>query len=777
MPVLEPTGAYRPPAARSFAQPTSAAGTEEARSSSSRRPPSGSFYRADAPPHVFAGNSASSSCGGSTRPYTGGLRQASADRSQGGGGRLDQQTSYYGGGRGRPSSRERAAGGEMTNGRYLFSGGGGDANSRPAIIAHPPSSPNSSNRRENMQRVTASGSPLLSTAQNFHNTAPLIYHSPPTTFSAPSAGGQSAPSAGGQSAGGQSAGGQSGTDFNSRQQYYHNHNPTYPFSSSGSSFSQQQRSSFSASSPPAGPSSSPVLSQTRRLGGGGLTDSEDPKNASDDGGGRDDKKAPTESDGWGDDDDGFGGGVSMLDISQIQEKAKASSNSLATISAGARAATAIVGEGGGGGIGEEEEANSTANGRVEGIKESGGGGVGCDKSTLSMCSDLSTSSTSDASTNPSSAVFSPPPVADCPPSPPPPAGSTTDTVPSVVTTAASSPASPAAPAEQQQQQPWRLGRLGNPRALLQRKVQCLLNKLTVENFARITEQLGELTDELKEEALVRLLVDLVLEKACLEPDWSEMYADVCQVLKWRSSIQQGRGQDTAGGGGGRAVPGGRAWFGTGLVEKIREELSRLPTSLTLASDQVLDLSAEEVAIKAKKLKNRTMGVVKLIGELFYRKMLSGKTLNLLATHLVFSAEYPEEHFVELFCNLASTVGYYMDETGGSSKLQLDTWMGRLTELQKSKKYTKRACCVIQDLGDCRKAKWYKKTHKESAKALNDLHDQLGREEDCGGSVIAAQFGNVVVMGSRANIQAKGSYGQYMEEQQKRYQAQMMASAK
>eukprot|EP00922_Rhytidocystis_sp_ex-Travisia-forbesii_P014844 GHVS01022199.1.p1 GENE.GHVS01022199.1~~GHVS01022199.1.p1 ORF type:complete len:796 (-),score=211.80 GHVS01022199.1:263-2539(-) len=751
MPVLEPSGAYRPPSARSQ-QPVSRGGTEDARSSSARRFASGTFDRSDASRVYGTVNS----LGGAASNVQPTLRQASADRSSqgGGGGGGTQQTYYGGGGGGGTSSREPPAvggaggsgggggGGEMAGGRSLFSGGGGggaDPNSRPPIIAHPPTSPSSSNRRENIQRNSPSS---LSSSPLLPSSAPIVLHhsAPPCATSSPSPG---RPSSHLLST--------SGGDYGARPQAYN---------------SGLQSSSFSS------PSSSPLVAPTpvghpSYLGGGSGGKTSEVGGG---GGARaDDKKPPPESDGWGDDDDGFGGVVSMLDISQIQQK-NVTTN-------GRKVSTSIISQ-----IQQKAEDTSTSSPSLpgppqslEGMKEYGGGA--CDKSTLSMCSDLSTSSPSDVSTNPTSALSptpSPPPaaaaaVASPQPSAPPPRAAATTTNNNPCPSTNSSAATNLTPSE-----PWRLRRGGDPREVFQRKAQCLLNKLTIENFSRITQQLGELTAELRGEAEVRLMVDLVLDKACLEPDWSEMYADVCQVLKWRSAIQQSRGM---------AVPppadaaaARRPWFGTALVEKIREELSRLPTSLTLPSEQTVDLSKEEVALKTKKLKTRTMGVVKLIGELFYRKMLSGKTLNLLATHLVFSAEYPEDHFVEFLCNLASTVGYYMDETGGSSKLQLDTWMGRLMELQKSKKYSKRVCCVIQDLGDCRKAKWYKKTHKESAKALGDLHDQLGREEDVGGSVIAAQFGNVVVMGSRANIQAKGSYGQYMVEQERRYNVEMTGIA-
>ncbi|KFG53464.1 putative eukaryotic translation initiation factor [Toxoplasma gondii FOU] len=66
----------------------------------------------------------------------------------------------------------------------------------------------------------------------------------------------------------------------------------------------------------------------------------------------------------------------------------------------------------------------------------------------------------------------------------------------------------------------------------------------------------------------------------------------------------------------------------------------------------------------------------------------------------------------------------------------------------------------------RKAEWRKKIHKERAKALSDLREQLETEEVLGGSVHAAQYGNIVVVGQRSNL--NGAYAGYLKEQQETF---------
>eukprot|EP00921_Rhytidocystis_pertsovi_P016181 GHVQ01025546.1.p1 GENE.GHVQ01025546.1~~GHVQ01025546.1.p1 ORF type:complete len:358 (-),score=73.37 GHVQ01025546.1:390-1463(-) len=321
----------------------------------------------------------------------------------------------------------------------------------------------------------------------------------------------------------------------------------------------------------------------------------------------------------------------------------------------------------------------------------------------------------------------------------------------------------------------------SPEEKIQREVKSLLNKLTIEKYNTITEKIaviaasvakgersgggsagsggGSVVGSTDSVSLMKVFVSLVLRKAVTEADWSEMYADVCMVLRWRTVMIVGENRDRIG-----------SAFGPEFVNQIGDEFASLPKTMKLPEEETVGLSPEEITQKAKKQLGRISGVVKLIGELFYRGVLRHVIINQVASDLVFS-DSPEEHFVACFCHLVSTVGYFMDNSGGNYQSMLDSWMGRLSELQKKKRYSKRLVCLIQDLMDCRSIGWLKKVHKERAKALGDLREQFGREEDAGGSAIAAQYGQVVVMGSRANMEANGQYAQYMKDQEARYKKQ------
>lgn len=192
--------------------------------------------------------------------------------------------------------------------------------------------------------------------------------------------------------------------------------------------------------------------------------------------------------------------------------------------------------------------------------------------------------------------------------------------------------------------------------------------------------------------------------------------------------------------------------------------------------QDVEGDGEERQLEEARLKKRVLGVVKLIGELFHRRLLGFKVVNDVVVELVMKSEEPDEHLVECFLQLIATVGYFIDQNP-KMKVVLDSWFGRIRELQSKSCYSKRLKCVIQDTIDMRRAEWRKKIHKERAKALNDLHDQLETEEVLGGAIHAAQYGNIVVVGERTNL--NGQYLGYLKEQEEIYErrvATRMAAA-
>ena len=56
-----------------------------------------------------------------------------------------------------------------------------------------------------------------------------------------------------------------------------------------------------------------------------------------------------------------------------------------------------------------------------------------------------------------------------------------------------------------------------------------MNKLTIENFPVVGEKLALIEERISTSEQLAMLVELVLDKAFTEPDFSELYADICLV--------------------------------------------------------------------------------------------------------------------------------------------------------------------------------------------------------------------------------------------------------
>lgn len=63
-----------------------------------------------------------------------------------------------------------------------------------------------------------------------------------------------------------------------------------------------------------------------------------------------------------------------------------------------------------------------------------------------------------------------------------------------------------------------------------------MNKLTIENFPTVAERLAKLTEDAQTKGDLETIVELVLDKAFSEPDFSELYADLCLVSQKASVI-------------------------------------------------------------------------------------------------------------------------------------------------------------------------------------------------------------------------------------------------
>lgn len=264
---------------------------------------------------------------------------------------------------------------------------------------------------------------------------------------------------------------------------------------------------------------------------------------------------------------------------------------------------------------------------------------------------------------------------------------------------------------------------------VQRKVKSLLNKLSLEFFDAITDQIIEITDQSKLETdgrTLRQVLELAFAKAVDEPHWSRMYALLCSKMtnKVNPEIHDDQILDSKG----NYLKGGLL-FRKYLLTKCQQEFEKgwsdkLPTNPD-GSPLDADVMSDEyyAAVAAKR---RGLGLIKFIGELFILNLLK-ETIIHACFKLLLSKNDPSEETIESLCKLMTTVGSRLD---ASDKARVDVYFSLMTDIQNTPGLPSRLRFMIMDVVDLRKNNWIdaKNTNK-GPKTIAEIHEDAKREKE------------------------------------------------
>jgi translation initiation factor 4G len=249
---------------------------------------------------------------------------------------------------------------------------------------------------------------------------------------------------------------------------------------------------------------------------------------------------------------------------------------------------------------------------------------------------------------------------------------------------------------------------------VERKVKGLLNKLTMERFDSISDQIIAWANKSEREKDGRTLIQvikLVFEKATDEATFSEMYARLCRKMMEQISpkvqddgIKNAEGKPFAGG----------QLFRKYLLNRCQEDFERgwvakETTAAAAASKATEDRAVKEANEKTKgeeeselysdeyyaaaKAKRRGLGLIRFIGELFKLQMLTERIMHECIKKLLGNVENPEEEEIESSCKLLTTVGSLLDTQ--KARAHLDVYFSRMRELTKNKNVNSRMMYMLQ----------------------------------------------------------------------------------
>lgn len=265
--------------------------------------------------------------------------------------------------------------------------------------------------------------------------------------------------------------------------------------------------------------------------------------------------------------------------------------------------------------------------------------------------------------------------------------------------------------------------------MVQRKVKALLNKLTLEKFDSISEQILTWANKSENEVdgrILRQVIALIFEKATDEANWSEMYARLCRKLM--EMVSTAVTDESVKAADGTFVAGG-ALFRKYLLNRCQEDYESGWKSKEIAAAAAAATAAEDNAKKeandaakkeaedageagasskeqpkeaellsdeyyaAQKAKRRGLGLVRFIGELYRLSMLTDRIMHECIKKLLANIDNPEEEDIESLCRLLTTVGKGLDIA--KAKNHMDIYFQRMSVISSNDKNASRIRFMIQ----------------------------------------------------------------------------------
>lgn len=320
-----------------------------------------------------------------------------------------------------------------------------------------------------------------------------------------------------------------------------------------------------------------------------------------------------------------------------------------------------------------------------------------------------------------------------------------------------------------------------------RKIRGIVNRLTRENFTRLSKQVLEIP--MLSLTLLQDVIKEIFDKALKEPNFGSVYADLCRDISEKSGKGGGEWDFVT------VVPkeipsGGTLWFWASakdltqdnvlngpdlanpdvgfateheaseaarkftafkrlLLNTCQEEFEKNSFAKVDAEEERVrreeDLNLDATKMKLNELeaerrstKRRVLGNISFIGELFLKKMISAKIINTCVYDLLGEDAFtnPESFFqadrtvemedVECLCKLFQTIGKDFDS--GVNVTWMDKYFKFLELTTKSKKVDARHRFMCLNIIELRKMGWVERRETLKASTKEEVREYAARQE-------------------------------------------------
>ncbi|CAJ0641691.1 776_t:CDS:2 [Entrophospora sp. SA101] len=277
--------------------------------------------------------------------------------------------------------------------------------------------------------------------------------------------------------------------------------------------------------------------------------------------------------------------------------------------------------------------------------------------------------------------------------------------------------------------------------VVQRKVTALLNKLTLEKFDVISDQIIEYANKSKFEKdccifkEVLRLIQLTFEKLCHECDkinFGQMHAQLCR--KMMEMIDPEVTDENVKNNDGEVVSGGTL-FRKFLLKHCQEDFEKVSkVNIPIPSNEKgeLDLLSDEYYYSTKAKRSR-LGLMCFLGELFKLGMFTERAMHeCILSQIQNANEVPGEEAIENLCKLLTTVGKQLDHGHDKAKNPMDVYFNRMDEMSKNKAFSSRIRFMLQDVIDLRNYKWIPRHDNNAPKTISEVHEDAAKQKSSGG---------------------------------------------